>query len=146
MRPHPDPPSLTVRDEAGVEREITARFVLDASGFGRVLARLLDLESPTSFPNRMSIFTHVEDNIPPAAYDRNKILITVNPRNSQIWYWLIPLADGLCSIGAVGAPEQIAPYGATRQEQLAALIAASGLMSDLLTNAKRVRDVGEISG
>ncbi|WP_293206322.1 NAD(P)/FAD-dependent oxidoreductase [Parvibaculum sp.] len=146
MRPHSETPSLTVRDEAGTEREVTARFVLDASGFGRVLARLLDLESPTGFPNRMSIFTHVEDNIPPSAYDRNKILITVNPHNSQIWYWLIPLADGLCSIGAVGAPEHITPYGATREEQLSALVAESGLMSELLVNAKRVRDVGEISG
>lgn len=146
MRPHPETPSLTVRDEAGAEREVVARFVLDASGFGRVLARLLDLESPTGSPNRMSLFTHVEDNIPPSTYDRNKILITVNPGNSQLWYWLIPLADGLCSIGAVGSPEHIAAYGTTREEQLAALIAESGLMSDLLTNAKRVRDVGEISG
>lgn len=146
MRPDPVAPGLTVRDEAGNERDITARFVLDASGFGRVLARLLDLESPTSFPNRMSIFTHVEDNISPLVYDRNKILITVNPNNPEIWYWLIPLADGLCSMGVVGKPEDLAPYGTTREEQLAALVAESGLMADLLVKARRVRDVGEISG
>lgn len=146
MQPDPIMPRLTVRDEAGAERDITARFVLDASGFGRVLARLLDLETPTSFPNRMSIFTHVEDNIPVRAYDRNKILITVNPLNSEIWYWLIPLADGLCSMGVVGKPEHLLPYGSTREEQLSALVAESGLMSELLVNAKRVRDVGEISG
>lgn len=146
MRPDPVAPSLTVRDEQGNERDIAARFILDASGFGRVLARLLDLESPTSFPNRMSIFTHVEDNIPPQAYDRNKILITVNPSNSEIWYWMIPLADGLCSMGVVGKPEDLAPYGATREEQLASLVAESGLMADLLVNARRVRDVAEISG
>ncbi|MEQ8266974.1 MAG: NAD(P)/FAD-dependent oxidoreductase [Parvibaculum sp.] len=146
MRPDPVAPSLTVCDEAGNEREVTARFVLDASGFGRVLARLLDLETPTSFPERMSIFTHVEDNIPPHAYDRNKILITVNPKNSEIWYWMIPLADGLCSMGVVGKPGDLAPYGATREEQLAALVAESGLMAELLVHAKRVRDVGEISG
>ncbi len=146
MQPDPVAPSLTVRDEQGNERTIAARFILDASGFGRVLARLLDLESPTSFPNRMSIFTHVEDNIPPQAYDRNKILITVNPSNSEIWYWMIPLADGLCSIGVVGKPEDLAPYGATREEQLASLVAESGLMAELLANARRVRDVAEISG
>src|SRR5690606_34944600 len=58
MKPDPLAPSLTVRDEAGETREITARFILDASGFGRVLARLLELETPTAFPDRMSIFTH----------------------------------------------------------------------------------------
>lgn len=146
MRPDPVAPSLTVRDEAGVEREVTARFILDASGFGRVLARLLDLETPTAFPTRMSIFTHVEDRIPAGAFDRNKILITVNPKNNQIWYWTIPLADGISSMGVVGRPEHLVPYGATRAEQLDALVAESGLMGRLLQNATRIRDVGELSG
>lgn len=146
MRPHPLAPGLTVRDDAGVERDVTARFILDASGFGRVLARLLDLETPTSVPPRMSIFTHVVDRIPPDAYDRNKILITINPRNPEIWYWLIPLADGLCSMGVVGRPEHIAPYGTTPEEQLGALVAETGLMARLLADATRIRDVGTIEG
>lgn len=146
MRPDPVRPSLTVRDEAGAERDIEARFILDASGFGRVLARLLDLEVPTMVPPRMSIFTHVIDNIPHGAHDRNKIIITINEANPEIWYWFIPLADGLTSIGVVGQPAHLAVYGKTREEQLDALIAQSGLMGRLLVNAKRVRDVGEISG
>ena len=44
-------------------RPVSARFVLDASGYGRVLARLLDLERPTNLPPRRAIFTHVEDRI-----------------------------------------------------------------------------------
>lgn len=146
MRPDPVAPSLTVRDEAGVEREVTARFILDASGFGRVLARLLDLEKPVAFPTRMSIFTHVEDRIPVGAFDRNKILITVNPKNNQIWYWIIPQADGFSSMGVVGQPEHLAPYGATRAEQLDALVEESGLMGRLLQNATRIREVSELSG
>ncbi|MDR3500926.1 MAG: NAD(P)/FAD-dependent oxidoreductase [Parvibaculum sp.] len=146
MRPDPVTPSLTVRDEAGVEREIHARFILDASGFGRVLARLLDLETPVPVPQRMSIFTHVADRIPADAYDRNKILITVNPGNHEIWYWMIPLAGGITSMGVVGRPEHLAPYGKTREEQLYALVAESGLMAELLGGAPRIRDVGEIAG
>ncbi len=146
MRPDPVRPSLTVRDEAGKEREIEARFVLDASGFGRVLARLLDLESPVSVPQRMSVFTHMKDNIPQGVHDRNKIIVTINEKNPEIWYWFIPLADGLTSVGVVGRPEHLAPYGTTREDQLKNLIAESGLMARLLVNAERVRDVGEISG
>jgi flavin-dependent dehydrogenase len=146
MRPDPVRPSLTVRDEDGNEREINARFVLDASGFGRVLARLLDLETPTSFPSRMSIFTHVEDRILPDAYDRNKILISINAGNSEIWYWLIPLADSLCSMGVVGRPEHLERYGSTREQQLSALVSETGKMASLLNGARRVRDVAEISG
>jgi flavin-dependent dehydrogenase len=146
IRPDPAAPSLTVRDEAGLEREVTARFILDASGFGRVAARLLDLETPTNIPMRMSIFTHVVDNIPHGLHDRNKIIITVNGKNTEIWYWFIPLADGLTSIGVVGRPEHLAPYGETREAQLAALVAESGLMARLLVNATPAREVGEIAG
>src|SRR3546814_20691156 len=103
MKPDPVAPSLTVRDEDGETREVKARFILDASGFGRVLARLLELEIPTAFPDRMSVFTHVEDRIPHGQHDRNKIIITINPNNPEIWYWFIPLADGLTSIGEIGS-------------------------------------------
>lgn len=146
MRPDPIAPSLTVRDEAGNERDIEARFILDASGFGRVLARLLDLEAPTSMPTRKSLFTHVLDNIPHGQHDRNKIIISINERNPEIWYWFIPLADGLTSIGVVGEPHHLAEFGASREEQFESLMADSGLAARLLVNAERVREIGEISG
>ena len=56
-------PVLDVRDEDGSRYRVDASFVLDASGFGRVLARLLDLDRPSTFPSRTSLFTHVRDNI-----------------------------------------------------------------------------------
>ncbi len=145
---HPDPvaPSLDVVDESGDRRRLTARFVLDASGFGRTLARLLDLERPVDVPTRMALFTHVRDGIAPDAFDRNKILISINPDDPQLWYWLIPLADGLSSIGVVGEPHRMAPYGATRDERFAGLIAASGRMGELVGQAPRIRDVGELGG
>lgn len=145
---HPDPvaPRLTIKDEAGASREVAARFVVDASGFGRVLARLLDLETPVSVPPRMALFRHVRDHIPPAAYDRNKILISINPRNPEIWYWMIPLADGLCSIGVVGQPQHLEIAGRDRNERLAELVTEAGLMGELLAKAEPINDGGEISG
>ncbi|MFZ3033371.1 MAG: NAD(P)/FAD-dependent oxidoreductase [Parvibaculum sp.] len=146
MTPDAERPSVRVRDESGDEREISARFILDASGFGRVLSRLLDLEVPTDVPPRLSLFTHVEDHIPGGWHDRNKIIITINPSDPTIWYWFIPLADGVTSVGVVGEPHKFAPYGETREEQFNALVAESGLMARLLVNARRVREIGEISG
>lgn len=94
---------LQVRDLAsGETRRIQARFVLDASGYGRVLARLLDLERPIDMPPRKAIFTHVEDRIADGGFDREKILITVHPQQRGIWYWLIPFSNGRCSLGVVG--------------------------------------------
>src|SRR5690606_32557557 len=45
-------PQLGVRREDGSEYAIEADFMLDASGYGRVLPRLLDLEAPSNFPVR----------------------------------------------------------------------------------------------
>jgi flavin-dependent dehydrogenase len=144
MVPDAHAPRLTVRDETGAGSEITARFVLDASGFGRTLARLLDLETPVPAPPRMALFTHIKDAIAPEAFDRNKILISINPDDPQIWYWLIPLADGISSIGVVGEPQALEPYGPDRESRFAALIAAAGHMGVLVKDAPMLREIGEI--
>jgi flavin-dependent dehydrogenase len=80
---------------------LRCKFLLDASGFGRVLPRLLNLEAPSIFPVRTSLFTHIEDNISDTDFDREKILITIHPEHTDVWYWLIPFADGRSSLGIV---------------------------------------------
>lgn len=87
---------------------LTADFILDASGYGRVLPRLLDLEKPSHLPHRSALFTHIEDRISDPTYDRNKILISVHPTMPDIWYWLIPFSNGRCSLGVVGLDSQLA--------------------------------------
>jgi flavin-dependent dehydrogenase len=98
-------PQLDVRREDGSEYRIEADFVLDASGYGRVLPRLLDLEAPSNFPVRQAVFTHIEDNIDSPAFEREKILITTHPIHRDIWFWTIPFSNGRCSVGVVAAAE-----------------------------------------
>lgn len=92
---------ITSVDADGHRRDWTAKMVLDASGFGRVLPRLLDLETPSSLPPRQAFATHIEDRITVADYDRNKVLIAIHPRFHDVWYWLIPFSNGRCSVGVV---------------------------------------------
>ncbi|MEH8137748.1 NAD(P)/FAD-dependent oxidoreductase [Gallibacterium anatis] len=99
---------LQVRTEKGENYQLNARFLLDASGYGRVLPRLLDLELPSHLPARVARFTHIDDNIDDPEFDRNKILITTHPVHRDVWLWLIPFADNRCSIGVVGLPETLA--------------------------------------
>src|SRR5690606_18453776 len=101
-----DAPAVTVRSPDGEAFRIEADFILDASGFARLLPRLLQLESPSNFPVRGAIFTHVRDRIPPdACFDRNKILITTHPEHIDVWYWTIPFSNGTCSLGVVAERE-----------------------------------------
>jgi len=99
-------PRLQVRRSDGGEYAIECAFVLDASGYGRVLPRLLDLEAPSSFPVRRAVFTHIQDNIDDPQFDRNKILITTHPELRDVWYWTIPFSNGRCSLGVVASAER----------------------------------------
>ena len=94
-------PEITARTNTGKIIIYQADFVLDASGFGRILPKLLNLELPSSFPVRQALFCHIEDKIDDASFDRNKIRVTVHPEHKDVWYWLIPFSNGRSSLGVV---------------------------------------------
>ena len=106
-----DTARLSVETDNGEAYELTARFVLDASGYGRVLPRLLGLDTPSDLPMREAHFTHIDDNIADPDFDRNKILISTHPVHRDVWLWLIPFGDNRCSIGVVGLPERFVGLG-----------------------------------
>lgn len=131
-----DKPSVTVRGPDGGEYRVEAEFLLDASGFGRILPRLLKLEKPSNFPTRGAIFTHVQDGIPlDGDFDRNKILVTVHPKHRDVWYWTIPFSNGRCSLGVVAEVDFLAQYPGTETERLRALVAEDPGLSKLLAGA-----------
>jgi flavin-dependent dehydrogenase len=122
------------------------RFVLDASGFGRTLPRLLDLDRPSDFPERAALFVHVKDNIVSGEFDRQKIRIGVHPTQTHVWSWLIPFSDGHSSLGVVASREHHARFQGTNEERLWQLIAEEPRLRTLLADAHTVRPVGEIVG
>ena len=128
-------PRVVVRPAGEDAYAVEARFLLDASGFGRTLPRLLNLDVPTSFPARGAIFTHVEDRIPPGSFDRNKILITVHPVHADVWYWTIPFSDGRCSLGVVAHAEFLERYAGSPLERLQALVREAPELYRLLAAA-----------
>lgn len=128
-------PQLSVRRKDGSEYQVEAQFVLDASGYGRVLPRLLDLEAPSSFPVRQAVFTHIEDRIDHLDFDRNKILITTHPEHRDIWFWTIPFSDGRCSLGVVAAAEHYADAPQDLDACLKSFVAQTPSLSKVLANA-----------
>ncbi|NUF62348.1 NAD(P)/FAD-dependent oxidoreductase [Acinetobacter bereziniae] len=107
-----DHPILTIKDQYDHIYQVQAKFLLDASGFGRILPKLLDIESPSNFPVRRAVFGHIEDGIgDDPEFDRNKILISVHEKDHRAWYWLIPFADGRSSFGVVAEQDFFDHYG-----------------------------------
>ncbi|PRA58418.1 FAD-dependent oxidoreductase [Pseudomonas sp. MYb115] len=128
-------PRLIVQREDASQYMLEAAFVLDASGYGRVLPRLLDLELPSNFPPRQAVFTHVQDQIDSPTFDREKILITTHPTQRDIWFWTIPFSNGRCSVGVVAAAEHFAGRTDDLDACLQGFIAETPSLAGALENA-----------
>jgi len=140
-----DRPELTVRSNQGEIISYRADFVLDASGFGRILPKLLDLESPSGFPVRQALFGHIEDRIGEGRFDPNKIRITVHPEHKDVWYWLIPFSNGRSSVGVVAEPEFLQGWD-NNDQALQDIINQDPSLSALLQNAVFDEKINTIVG
>lgn len=119
----------TVEDVNGNKSQIAARFIVDGSGYGRVIPRLFKMDKPSNLPPRKALFTHVVDVNRTMDDEPNRITIIVHKKG--IWVWVIPFSTGITSVGFVGEPSffnvtnNLAP-----EEQLRALIATEPYLSE----------------
>ncbi|MGF6412103.1 NAD(P)/FAD-dependent oxidoreductase [Paraburkholderia sp. MM5482-R1] len=139
-------PVLDVVDESAGAYRVEARFVLDASGFGRVLPRLLKLEAPTRMPTRAALFTHVRDGLALDDIDRNKICIATHPERRDVWFWMIPLAGGRCSVGCVAEANFLEVPETQCEATLRALIRQEPTLNRLIGQAPFLMPVRQIGG
>lgn len=129
-------PQLDVQPlDGGAAYTVEAGHLLDASGFGRTLPRLLDLETPSSFPVRAATFTHVQDRISDPTFDRSKILVTVHPDDVDVWFWTIPFSNGRCSLGVVARADYFERFPEDPTERLQAVVAETPTLATLLKDA-----------
>ncbi|OUL63806.1 NAD(P)/FAD-dependent oxidoreductase [Flavobacterium sp. AJR] len=94
-----------VKDVNGNLKEIHAKFIIDSSGYGRVLPRLLDLDKPSALDPHSSIFTHVKDINRPEGVEGT--MISFDVLETEVWLWVIPFSNGNTSLGVVGPTDFI---------------------------------------
>jgi flavin-dependent dehydrogenase len=135
---------LAVTDlERDEKYRVRARFVLDCSGYGRVLPRLLKLERPPSLSPKVAVFNHFEGDQRPPGDREGDIWICVSKRG--VWTWIIPFSNGRTSVGCVGEPQLIEPMGKTDAERLKALLAEDPQASRRLASATPVLKTTRLS-
>lgn len=120
--------TTTVKNKEGNTTKINAKFVIDASGYGQVLPRLLDLETPSSLPEHSSIFTHLKDVKRPEG--KEGTLISFDIVKPDVWLWVIPFSNGTTSIGFVGPTEFINSYKGNNEEALREMLKLSDYYFD----------------
>jgi flavin-dependent dehydrogenase len=117
-----------VRDKDGNLKEISAKFIIDSSGYGRVLPRILKLDAPSSIPENSSMFAHVKDVNRPEG--REGTLISFDILETKVWLWVIPFSDGNTSIGVVGPTSYINSLSKDTTEALKSVIQKSDFYRD----------------
>jgi flavin-dependent dehydrogenase len=97
-----DSTTVQVRDADGQIRVLRARYVVDASGRDTLLGAQLKLKSRHTRHRSAAVFAHFLGVERRAEPHTGNISIYRFPRG---WIWLIPLSNGVTSIGAVCLPE-----------------------------------------
>jgi len=110
----------TVENKAGVKKQIDAKFVIDASGYGRVIPRLFNLDVASDLTPKKSIFTHVIDEKRTAGSEGTQITFVVHKQ--QVWIWVIPFSNSNTSLGVVGPPEFFDVYKGSAEQVLREII------------------------
>jgi flavin-dependent dehydrogenase len=98
----------TVLTKDQIKEEIEARFVVDASGYGRVIPRLLNFKKTSSLDPRKAVFAHVQDVHRESFDEPNRIIIVIY--EPAVWVWIIPFSNGITSVGFVGSHDFFARY------------------------------------
>jgi flavin-dependent dehydrogenase len=135
----------TVEDIHGNKKQIEARFIIDASGYGRVIPRMFGLDKESGFETRRTLFTHIKDlKRPDAAMEGNRITAVVH--KPKVWIWVIPFSNGNTSVGFVGDPAYFDEYSGTQEEKLRAMIANEGHIAERFENADFLFEPKTIEG
>jgi flavin-dependent dehydrogenase len=113
----------TIKDKEHHIKAISAKYIIDSSGYGRVLPGLLSLEKPSELLNQSSIFAHLKDIKRPEGWEGTRI--TFDVINTRTWLWVIPFSNGVTSIGFVGSTEFIESFEGNTSEKLTKMLKLS---------------------
>ena len=112
----------TVEDIHGNKKQIEARFIVDGSGYGRVIPKLFGLDKPSVLQSRKALFAHTVDVRRSMADEPNRITAVVHKKG--VWIWIIPFSTGITSVGFVGEHGFHNEYPGTNEEQFRAMLEA----------------------
>ncbi len=136
--------TTTVVDKAGKQKQIEARFIVDASGYGRVIPRMFNLDKPSELDPRKTHFTHFKDLKRPSGPDGNRITVVVH--QPRTWIWIIPFSNGNTSVGFVADPEFYKGLPENPKERMRAIIETNENTRERFRNAEIMFEPRTIEG
>jgi len=132
------PSTLRLRDKSGVESTLEARWVIDASGQGSLLAKQFGLRIPHPSHNKIAVFTRYRGMARREGRKAGNIDLVLGPGG---WFWLIPLRDDVTSVGFVASTPRWKETGLSPTEFFEDALRRSPFVAGRLQGAERTTDV-----
>ncbi|QDH68806.1 NAD(P)/FAD-dependent oxidoreductase [Lysobacter alkalisoli] len=132
------PARVHARDTDGRVRVFAPRYLVDASGRDTVLGRRLKLKRKNDRHQSAAIFSHFRGVQRRAGEDAGNITVQ---RFEHGWMWLIPLPDGVMSVGAVCFPEYLKQRRGDSEGFLMQTLLSVPQVAERMQGAQRVGDV-----
>jgi len=127
---------VVVETAAGEKHE--ARFVIDASGHGALLAHASGRRTPVDRLKKIAYFSHYHGVEHEPGIEKYNIVICVL-RNA--WFWMIPLSEDKMSVGVVVERDHAVSSGLSPEEMLERTIASTPYVARRMRNAQRMTKV-----
>jgi len=125
-------------DADGIEHQVPAKFVVDASGHrSRIYKRVGGTREYSDFFRSLALFGYFENGKRLPSPNSGNILSAAFESG---WFWYIPLSDTLTSVGAVVRREMATRVQGDPEEALKSLIGECPLISEYLSEATRVTE------
>jgi halogenation protein CepH len=128
---------VVFRDSTGHERQVRARFVVDASGHQGKFHAQVGERSFSPFFRNIAVYGYFAGGKRMPAPRQGNILSSAFPHG---WFWYIPLTETLTSVGAVIDRAYYDKVKTSPEALLALMIGSSPVVSDLLSGATRLTD------
>lgn len=104
--------TTTVKDQNGRINYYKAKYIIDSSGFGRVLPRLLNLDKDPRLTNYSTVFSHISGS------QSNEFRNTsIHIIDDNIWAWEIPFSNGITSFGFSGNSKYLDKFGNSSKDK-----------------------------
>jgi flavin-dependent dehydrogenase len=134
---------LTVHTDDGREYTLRARYVIDASGRDTFLGARKKLRRKNPLHQSAAIFGHFRGAETRAGEDAGNISIYGFEHG---WMWMIPLPDGVMSVGAVCWPDYLKQRRGRAADFLMATLRLSPGLWSRLRNAQLIGDEVRVTG
>jgi flavin-dependent dehydrogenase len=132
------PARLRVRDGEGRASEVEARWVVDASGQGSLLAKLHGLRVPHPSHHKAAFYARYRGMGRREGRKSGNIDLVLADGG---WFWLIPLRDDVTSVGFVSSTARWKETGLPAEEFLEAAVRRSPFVRRRMEGATRCSEI-----